>query len=115
GWPVRIGGRDGQFDDIAPAGRVWDCDLRSGEGRPGYIDLGSTGTARMKPASETPWERHRRSGSCVIRTWCLVGAIVVALGGCFLVPGSPDRPDPSALSGPVPYVEDCKACQARQS
>jgi hypothetical protein len=64
----------------------------------------------MKPASETPLERHRRSSRCVIQTWCLVGAIVVALGGCFVVPGSPDRPDPSALSGPVPYVEDCQAC-----
>jgi hypothetical protein len=46
-----------------------------------------------------------------IRTGCLVGAAAVVLGGCFLVPGAPKRPDPEApLSGPVPYVEDCQTC-----
>jgi hypothetical protein len=39
--------------------------------------------------------------------------IAVALGGCFLAPGSPDRPDPAApVSGLAPYVEDCQGCHA---
>lgn len=38
-------------------------------------------------------------------------AVGVALGGCFLAPWSPARPDPAAsISGPAPYVEDCDAC-----
>ena len=51
--------------------------------------------------------------SCLraIRIGCLVGIVAVVLGGCFLAPGSPKRPDSAApLSGPVPYVEDCQAC-----
>jgi hypothetical protein len=45
----------------------------------------------------------------------LVLATAVALGGCFLAPWSPDRPDPGApVSGPVPYVEDCQACHGAQ-
>ena len=41
----------------------------------------------------------------------LVGILAVLLGGCFLVPGSPKRPDAAApVSGPVPYVEDCQTC-----
>jgi hypothetical protein len=41
----------------------------------------------------------------------LVGPLVAALGGCFLL-GSPGRPDPTAVSGPIPYVENCQACHA---
>ena len=40
----------------------------------------------------------------------LVITITVVLGGCFLVPGSPKRPDSSEVSGPMPYVEDCQTC-----
>ena len=39
--------------------------------------------------------------------------LAIACGGCFLAPGSPNRPDSSVpVSGPVPYVEDCQACHA---
>ena len=47
--------------------------------------------------------------------WCLrsllVAALALAGAGCFLLPSAP-RPDPKAISGPVPYVEDCVACHA---
>ena len=33
------------------------------------------------------------------------------MAGCFLMPGSP-RPDPKAVAGPAPYVEDCVTCHA---
>jgi hypothetical protein len=46
----------------------------------------------------------------------LVVALAVALGGCFLAPWSPDRPNPAApVSGPVPYVEDCQACHGAEA
>jgi hypothetical protein len=38
--------------------------------------------------------------------------LAVALGGCFLIPWSPDRPDPGAVSGPPVYVEGCETCHA---
>jgi hypothetical protein len=45
----------------------------------------------------------------------LVVVIAVALGGCFLAPGSPKRPESTApISGPVPYVEDCQTCHGAQ-
>lgn len=34
----------------------------------------------------------------------------LALGGCFLAPGSPQRPAAATVSGPAPYVEDCQTC-----
>jgi hypothetical protein len=38
-------------------------------------------------------------------------AFTAALGGCFLAPWSPDRPDPvTSVSGPAPYVENCQGC-----
>jgi hypothetical protein len=37
---------------------------------------------------------------------------LVALGGCFLVPWSPERPDARSVSGPVVYVEGCETCHA---
>lgn len=40
-----------------------------------------------------------------------VALLGLAAAGCFLLPGSP-RPDPKAVSGPVPYVENCAACHA---
>jgi hypothetical protein len=41
----------------------------------------------------------------------LVVALAVALGGCFLMPGTPNRPNPEApVAGPVPYVENCQNC-----
>jgi hypothetical protein len=51
---------------------------------------------------------------CPVAGWVcgvLAGPLVAALGGCFLL-GSPGRPDPTAVSGPVPYVENCLACHA---
>lgn len=41
-----------------------------------------------------------------------VVSLALAIGGCFLIPQSP-RPNPTAVSGPVPYVETCVACHAR--
>jgi hypothetical protein len=38
--------------------------------------------------------------------------LAVALGGCFLIPWSPERPDPGAVSGPPVYVERCETCHA---
>ena len=37
--------------------------------------------------------------------------VVAVTGGCLLISGAP-RPDPTARSGVVPYVEDCVACHA---
>jgi hypothetical protein len=34
----------------------------------------------------------------------------IALGGCFLAPWSPERPDPESVSGPRVYVEGCERC-----
>jgi hypothetical protein len=42
----------------------------------------------------------------------LVLVLPIALGGCFLVPWSPDRPVPGSVSGPPAYVEGCEACHA---
>jgi hypothetical protein len=36
----------------------------------------------------------------------------LAMGGCFLAPWSPDRPDPTAFSGPPVHVESCESCHA---
>jgi hypothetical protein len=36
----------------------------------------------------------------------------VALGGCFLAPGSPTRPGADSVSGPAPYIEGCETCHA---
>jgi hypothetical protein len=48
------------------------------------------------------------------RPWRLPSLLVFALvlGGCFLAPWSPDRPDPGAVSGPAVYVERCETCHA---
>jgi hypothetical protein len=40
----------------------------------------------------------------------LVVPIALVLGGCFLAPWSPDRPDPASVSGPPVYVERCEGC-----
>ena len=42
----------------------------------------------------------------------LVSALALAIAGCFLMSRSPQRPDSKAVSGPVPYVENCVACHA---
>jgi hypothetical protein len=41
----------------------------------------------------------------------LVASLLVAAGGCFLMP-SPTRPESRAISGPAPYVENCVLCHA---
>ena len=39
--------------------------------------------------------------------------IALTSAACFLVPGSPSRPDPvGSVSGPAPYVEGCEDCHA---
>jgi hypothetical protein len=44
---------------------------------------------------------------------CLtVSSLALAIAGCFLMSRSPQRPDSTAVSGPVPYVENCAACHA---
>jgi hypothetical protein len=55
------------------------------------------------------------SGSKGAPVWLgwLALVLTVTLGGCFLAPWSPGRPDPAApVSGPVPYVEGCQGCHA---
>jgi len=42
----------------------------------------------------------------------LVASLALAMAGCFLMSRSPQRPDSKAVSGPVPYVENCAACHA---
>jgi hypothetical protein len=42
----------------------------------------------------------------------LVSSLALAIAGCFLMSRSPQRPDSKAVSGPVPYVENCAACHA---
>jgi len=42
----------------------------------------------------------------------LLVTLAIAIAGCFLMTRSLRRPDPSAVSGPVPYVENCAACHA---
>jgi hypothetical protein len=42
----------------------------------------------------------------------LVVALGVAIAGCVLLGRSPKRPDPGAVSGPAPYVEDCVTCHS---
>jgi Cytochrome c7 and related cytochrome c len=69
----------------------------------------SRGDAEIAMTRSQVSEQRRRA---VASAWSmLVGAIAVALGGCFLV-GAPERPDRGSVSGPVPYVEDCQACHA---
>jgi hypothetical protein len=48
-----------------------------------------------------------------LMVWMLLAApLVVASGGCFLVPSAP-RPDPKApIAGPLPYAEGCETCHA---
>jgi hypothetical protein len=41
-----------------------------------------------------------------------VAALVLALGGCFLAPWSPKRPDSGQIAGPPVYVPDCGSCHA---
>lgn len=41
--------------------------------------------------------------------------LAAALGGCFLAPGSPPRPDAASVSGPAVYVERCESCHAGQT
>jgi hypothetical protein len=41
--------------------------------------------------------------------------LAAALGGCFLAPWSPQRPDPASVSGPAVYVERCGSCHAAQT
>lgn len=41
--------------------------------------------------------------------------LALMLGGCFLVPLSPDRPDPAGASGPAVYVEACESCHAARA
>ena len=36
----------------------------------------------------------------------LLVTLAIAIAGCFLMTRSLRRPDPSAVSGPVPYVEN---------
>ena len=53
---------------------------------------------------------ERRRGAASV--WAvLAGAIVIAASGCLLMP-FPERPDPTSVSGPIPYVENCHACHA---
>jgi hypothetical protein len=40
-----------------------------------------------------------------------VGSLALALGGCLTTSG-PARPDPKAVAGPIPYVENCATCHA---
>jgi mono/diheme cytochrome c family protein len=42
----------------------------------------------------------------------LVSSLALAITGCFLMSRSPQQPDSKAVSGPVPYVENCAACHA---
>jgi hypothetical protein len=49
--------------------------------------------------------------ACVGRT-VLVASVMAATAGCFLLSGGPHRPDPRAVSGPAPYVENCVACHS---
>jgi hypothetical protein len=42
----------------------------------------------------------------------LVLVLPVLLGGCFLASWSLERPAPGAVSGPLPYVEECATCHA---
>jgi hypothetical protein len=44
----------------------------------------------------------------------LVVPLAVAIAGCVLLGQSPKRPDPGAVSGPAPYVENCATCHAGQ-
>ena len=41
-----------------------------------------------------------------------VVCVGLAMAGCFVMSRSPQRSDASAVSGPVPYVENCVACHA---
>jgi hypothetical protein len=41
--------------------------------------------------------------------------LTLAVGGCFLAPWSPDRPDPAAVSGAAVYREGCDRCHAAQT
>jgi hypothetical protein len=60
----------------------------------------------MQPAG-TPWASRRTTGRVVLAI-----PLALALGGCFLIPWSPDRPDPKSVSGPAVYAERCETCHA---
>ena len=51
--------------------------------------------------------RMERFAQCV-----LVVSLGLAIAGCFLMSRSAQRANPDAVSGPVPYVENCMACHA---
>lgn len=42
----------------------------------------------------------------------LVSSLALAIAGCFAMSWSLQRPHPKAVSGPVPYVENCADCHA---
>jgi len=52
---------------------------------------------------------NQRPGSVRLARSVFVALLGLGAAGCFLMPGSP-RPDAKAVSGPVPYVENCVAC-----
>jgi hypothetical protein len=54
---------------------------------------------------------NRGSGVSWLARTMLLAPMMVATAGCFLLPG-PARPDPKAVSGPAPYVENCVLCHA---
>ena len=66
------------------------------------------------------WQRCSRAAAPGVRTrnaalplgLLLVIPLALAVGGCFLVPWSPDRPAPTAFSSLPVYVEGCETCHA---
>ena len=54
----------------------------------------------------------RSSPSIAMTRSLIVVLLTLALGGCFLLSRSPDRPDASAVTGPPVYVEQCETCHA---
>jgi hypothetical protein len=60
------------------------------------------------------WSRRMPPSSRSRLPGPLLGVIALglALGGCFLAPTSPRRPDPAQVSGPVVYAEGCQSCHA---
>ena len=47
-----------------------------------------------------------------MRVRWLALVVPIVLGGCFLASSSLERPAPGAVSGPLPYVEECATCHA---
>jgi hypothetical protein len=56
--------------------------------------------------------RNRRLRTARLARSLAIASVALAIAGCFLMSRAPQRPRP-AVSGPVPYVENCVTCHAR--